>query len=381
MTADNTLFASAFGDLQLQRYRRPGAPADVNLQAWDAADALLLEYLAEQAPAPDDAMLLVNDSQGALACGLRAYPCESWGDSHLSRLASEQNLRANGADPARVRWCSSLDAPAQPARWLLIKLPKTLALFEDQLCKLRTALTPDTQIICAGMVKYLSKGYFDLLEQYLGPTQTSLAHKKARLIFVRVQKPAQVSPYPSRYDWPEQGWQILNHANVFARQAPDIGSRFLLEHFPGPDDAVKSVADLGCGNGLLALKAAQVFPQADLHCFDESYMALASAQANLQALFPHARAQFFADDGMAGAPANHYDLVLNNPPFHQQQAVGDFVARQMFYDARRALKPGGQLWVIGNRHLGYHVQLKRLFGRCELVAGNNKFVVLKAVKP
>lgn len=381
MTADNTLFTSAFGDVQLHRYQRYGAPADPNLQAWDAADELALHYLADQAPAPADTMLLVNDHQGALITSLRAFACESWGDSHLSRLASQQNLRANGAEPDAYRWCSSLDQPSRKARWVLIKLPKTLALLEDQLCKLHAALTPDTQVICAGMVKYLSKGYFELLEKYLGPTHTSLARKKARLIFARVHQPAQPSPYPSRYHWPEQGWQISNHANVFARQAPDIGTRFMLAHFPGPDAAIKTVADLGCGNGLLALKAAQVFPQAELHCYDESYMALASAQDNLQALFPASRAQFFADDGMAGAPADSYDLVLNNPPFHQQQAVGDFVARQMFHDARRALRSGGQLWVVGNRHLGYHLHLKRLFGQCELVAGNSKFVLLKASKP
>lgn len=52
----------------------------------------------------------------------------------------------------------------------------------------------------------------------------------------------------------------------------------------------------------------------------------------------------------------------------------------MFTGARRALRPGGELWVVGNRHLGYHVQLKRIFGNCELVVGNPKFVILKAVK-
>jgi tRNA1(Val) A37 N6-methylase TrmN6 len=70
------------------------------------------------------------------------------------------------------------------------------------------------------------------------------------------------------------------------------------------------------------------------------------------------------------------DLVLCNPPFHQQRAVGDQIAQRMFRQARDVLRPDGELWVIGNRHLGYHVALKRLFGRVELVASNAKFVVL-----
>ncbi|EPD63258.1 ribosomal RNA large subunit methyltransferase G [Streptomyces sp. HGB0020] len=36
--------------------------------------------------------------------------------------------------------------------------------------------------------------------------------------------------------------------------------------------------------------------------------------------------------------------------------------------------------MIGNRHLGYHVKLRKVFGNSQLVAGDSKFVVLKAVK-
>jgi 16S rRNA (guanine1207-N2)-methyltransferase len=71
---------------------------------------------------------------------------------------------------------------------------------------------------------------------------------------------------------------------------------------------------------------------------------------------------------------------LNNPPFHQQNTVGDAIAWKMFVEARRVLKPLAELWVVGNRHLAYHAKLKKLFGACEAIASNRKFVVLKAVK-
>ena len=41
----------------------------------------------------------------------------------------------------------------------------------------------------------------------------------------------------------------------------------------------------------------------------------------------------------------------------------------MFRESKQVLRRGGELWVIGNRHLGYHIQLKKLFGNCEVVAG------------
>lgn len=85
-------------------------------------------------------------------------------------------------------------------------------------------------------------------------------------------------------------------------------------------------------------------------------------------------------DGLAGVPDGSVDLVLNNPPFHTHQATSDATAWRMFTGARDALRPGGELWVIGNRHLGYHLKLRRLFGGCEIMASDPKFVVLRAVK-
>ncbi|MBW8806802.1 MAG: methyltransferase, partial [Catenulisporales bacterium] len=89
---------------------------------------------------------------------------------------------------------------------------------------------------------------------------------------------------------------------------------------------------------------------------------------------------FRVADGMSGFEPGSVDVVLNNPPFHSHQATTDAVAWRMFTGSRTALRRGGELWVVGNRHLGYHAKLKRLFGNCDVVAGNPKFVVLRAVR-
>lgn len=52
----------------------------------------------------------------------------------------------------------------------------------------------------------------------------------------------------------------------------------------------------------------------------------------------------------------------------------------MFRGAREALRTGGELWVVGNRHLSYHVMLQRTFGNCRVVTSDPKFVILRAVK-
>jgi 16S rRNA (guanine1207-N2)-methyltransferase len=52
----------------------------------------------------------------------------------------------------------------------------------------------------------------------------------------------------------------------------------------------------------------------------------------------------------------------------------------MFQQAFRVLRKGGELRVIGNRHLNYQHALKKLFGFWEPVASNAKFVIIKAIK-
>ena len=76
-----------------------------------------------------------------------------------------------------------------------------------------------------------------------------------------------------------------------------------------------------------------------------------------------------------GLEADWADLVLCNPPFHQQNAITDHIAWQMFCDAQQVLRPRGQLIVIGNRQLGYDEKMKRIFGNVKKIAQNSKFII------
>ena len=147
------------------------------------------------------------------------------------------------------------------------------------------------------------------------------------------------------------------------------------------DPAYARIVDLGCGNGVVGMVAAAVNPDASILFCDESYMAVASARTNFELAYPtRPAAEFRVIDCLWGIDDISRDLVLVNPPFHQQHSVGDGIAWQMFKDARRVLKPGGELRIVGNRHLGYHAKMKKLFGNCETVDSDNKFVILKAIK-
>ncbi|XTZ38959.1 23S rRNA (guanine(1835)-N(2))-methyltransferase RlmG [Salmonella enterica] len=357
--------------------RFPVGVEEASLQAWDAADEYLLQQVNEEA----GPVLIFNDNFGALSCALAQHNPVSVNDSLIAELATRHNLRINDIDENAVTFQDSLTPlPAAPAL-VLIKIPKHLALLEQQLRALRVVATSQTRIIAGAKARDVHNSTLALFEKILGPTTTTLAWKKARLINCSFNAPA-LAEAPQLASWKLEGtdWTIHNHANVFSRSALDIGARFFLQHLPEGGEG--EMVDLGCGNGVIGLKLLAQNPAARVLFVDESAMAVASARLNVETNLPDdiARSDYLINNALSGVEADRFDAVLCNPPFHQQSAITDHIAWQMFNDARRCLKYGGELRIVGNRHLDYFRKLKRVFGNCETVATNNKFVILKAVK-
>ncbi|MEV0586944.1 methyltransferase [Nonomuraea sp. NPDC050310] len=364
-------------EFELRRF--PDHPRE-QLRAWDAAD----EYLLRELP-PVTAPTVVGDRWGALATALAAQgPLTQITDSFLTQQATLANLDRNGLDQGAVRLLSTRDTPPERIDALLVRVPKSLALLEDQLTRLAPAVHADTLIMGTGMVTEIHTSTLRLFERILGPTRTSLAERKARLIHCTPDPalPRLANPWPLRYALPDDvgvlsGRTVTNHAGIFCADRLDLGTRFFLKHLPRIDGG--RVVDLGCGNGVVGLAAALSGTPEEVLFLDESYQAVASAEATFRDNCD-GKAEFVVGDGLSGFPPGSVDFVLNNPPFHSHRGVTDGTAWRMFTGARAALRRGGELWVVGNRHLGYHVKLRRLFGNCEVVAGDPKFVVLRSVR-
>jgi 16S rRNA (guanine1207-N2)-methyltransferase len=376
--------------------RRHPARTDDQLRAWDAADELLLARLAGRDPGvdadwqpilPEGATVVLNDAFGALGVALASQRPTSVVDSYCAARAIEQNLARNGLDPTAVEVVSPSAELSTPIALLVVRPTRSLVLLEHLLRLVRPQLTEDSVIVGAAMTKHLHTSTLEVFERVLGPTTTSRAHRRARVIESRFEPTLELGPW----EWPrtftlEPGpIHVATMPGVFAGEKLDHGTSLLLEHLPETDGATR-IVDLGCGNGVLGTVAALENPDASVTFVDDSAMAVAATRATVasagldDARVVHGNALSDWPDDESSLSPGSIDLVLNNPPFHDNNAVGDAIAWQMFSDSHAALTSGGELWVVGNRHLAYHAKLKRRFGNCEVVASSPKFVVLRAIR-
>lgn len=384
----NTEFRYADISLTLQRW--PLQQANKSLQAWDAADELLLteaftaiaQFRQHNSSLPR--LCIINDSFGALSCVLAEMPQVQISDSWLAQQATLFNLTANSLTTEQLIQQSSLVPYPDKPDIVLLKLPANQSYLTDILQHLAEVVTPATVILAAAKAKDINRNILSLFQRILGPASASLAVKKCRVIRCRFQPETaekSIVSFPLRWPLEETSYALVNHANTFSREKLDIGARFFLQHLPTVTTTDK-VIDLGCGNGVIGLAILAAQPEAQLCFCDESYMAVASARQTIAENLPDrlTHCSFVVDDCLSQQKAGDADIILCNPPFHQQQAITTHIARQMFIDAKRVLKAKGRLRIVANRHLDYFDQLTRIFGNCRHIASNPKFIILEAVK-
>jgi 16S rRNA (guanine1207-N2)-methyltransferase len=359
------------GTFTLERaHHDPGEP----LRAWDAADELALAHLAEVGAA-GERWLVVDDAHGALATALATHGPTSWTDSIVTVAATRANLERNGLDPSAVTSVPSTSDPAGPVDVAVVKVPRTLAVLEDELHRLRPLLHAGSVVVGAGMTKAVHRSTIAAFEQAIGPTPTSRARKKARLLLASVDPSLEPGPGPGPLRWvTPDGLEVTGLPGVFSASSIDPGTRLLLDHLPAPEPGAV-VVDLGCGTGVVGATVAHRHPDVSLVCCDESFRAVASARQTVGAVTSDAT--FHVTDVLDGVAEASTDLVLCNPPFHTGGARTTSVAYRMFADSARVLRPGGTITVVANRHLGHHVALRRWFDGVGVVGSDPRFVVLR----
>jgi 23S rRNA (guanine1835-N2)-methyltransferase len=346
---------------------RPGAHNKQALRAWDASDEYLINFVSKEHPLAK--ITLINDQFGALGVALNEQVTCWVSDSYCASQALAANLQKNNKTPLQP--LSPLnDWPAEDSI-AVMKLPKNLSFLHHLIEKCQQSNI--STLLIAGMMKHLPKNILNYLQKF-GSVKRHPFVKKSTIYELQLEQvPASIYPKMNSFT----GVKLVSHANVFGRDKLDPGADFFLQHLSKIPNA-HSVADLCCGSGILGLKYAQTHTDATLDFYDESFMAIESAHLSWQANNLPANSNFYWDDGITTLPNGKYDLILCNPPFHEQFTVGDHIAKRLFKDAQRCLTDNGRIIVVGNRHLGYHKTLTKYFKNVEQIAADSKFVLLAA---
>ena len=374
-------FNTIFGTFSLKR----DSDEDKTLRAWDSSDIYALDTFKSDYEnlfnKENLNVTIFNDSFGALTCALTKYKIECVSDSFSAQTVIQSNLGTNLLSRENITFTSSVSELVNTPDIIFLKIPKSNNYLEYLLQKISKLAGSGIPVIGLGMTRNIHSSTVDLFDHYLGDVRTSLAKKKARLIYgVTKDHIEYISEYPVKYSVPEYKMELVNNANAFSYGKSDRGTMFFLDHFPRFKNQPEMVIDLGCGDGALALVAAEKWPESPILCVDDSYLAVESAKENFKNNGYEGRSEFKVIDCLTGISAKTADLIICNPPFHEYHAVSMGIAGRMFKDAYRVLKTDGSLFIVKNKHLGYESYLKKLFGECKTIAGNTKYEILKAVK-
>jgi len=361
-------------------------PRSRTLRAWDAADALLIEAVAEQPPSSGDRVLVVNDSFGALAVACRAWSPISWTDSCVAQLAAEANLAANltgnPADHQFVEFRPSTESPVPlgvDPTMVLLRVGRSVGFVDQQIRELARHLVAGARVVVAGMDKHTPPASVAALS-ILGEVHRHRGRHKAHRFDVTVDGGAAAragAVQPSGRVRNELGLDLLAGPNVFAHDRLDPGARVMAGLVPQMGSA-DQVLDLACGSGVLGILVARAQPSARVTFIDESHHAIAATRANIEAnvVDPH-RCVARVADGLSGHSDETFDLIVCNPPFHQGASTTDDLAATLLNAAAQRLAPGGELWVVGNRHLRHDQVLKRRLSSVEIMSKDPAFVVVR----
>lgn len=167
---------------------------------------------------------------------------------------------------------------------------------------------------------------------------------------------------------------FLTDAGVFSKNAIDYGSRVLLDNFQ-PEGA-KTLLDVGCGYGTLALTLAKKYGlKATL--VDVNSRALDLAKKNADKNNIEVNGIFLSN--IYDNVEEKFDGIISNPPIR----AGKEVVHTILSDAYEHLNDDGHLTIVIQKKQGApsaQKKMKDVFGNCEIVAKDKGYYILRSYK-
>lgn len=171
----------------------------------------------------------------------------------------------------------------------------------------------------------------------------------------------------------------LTRPGMFSHDRIDPGSALLASNIKGRVSG--NVADFGAGWGYLACELAeQEHRLSSLELYEADWHALQAAGENLSARTKELRTNLFWHDLILEPVTRTYDCIVMNPPFHAGRAGQPEIGQRFIAAASGALRKGGKLLMVANRHLPYEQTLAKKFRRVQPLVEDANFKVLEAIR-
>lgn len=170
---------------------------------------------------------------------------------------------------------------------------------------------------------------------------------------------------------------LWSRPGLFSWDRVDAGSELLADSIP--EHVRGRGADFGAGQGLLSREVLTHCPQVEhMTLLEAEHRALPCIERTMAGLenWDARWADATKDAGEA-----LYDFVVMNPPFHVGRADASSLGQDFIRAAARALKPGGQLWLVANRHLPYESVLDDCFKMHERLEDEGGYKIIRADRP
>ena len=216
------------------------------------------------------------------------------------------------------------------------------------------------------------------MAQELGvPADKEGKHHCTLIHMTAPEKPVFVHEIPEFYE-PLPGFRAT--PGVFSAKALDEGSALLMEHLG--TSLCGQVGEFGCGWGALVVPLLKDHPGIEkLLACEADARALANCRDNAARLSPDQAEKLdtrWADLTDPAQVPESLDAVIMNPPFHRGAETDAGLGLQFIAAAARALKPGGRLLMVANRHLPYEAALAKGFDEVREIAARAGFKVIAA---
>ncbi len=353
-------------------FKRYPSTTNKSLRAWNAADELLHQTLENQVE-PHSKLCISNDRFGVLANLFNTNPTQHIVAYKSQEKALFKNAKLNDIPVERLQLRSPLDT-IDNFDFALLKIPKSLNLFELLIQQLHSGIADEGVIFAGFMTRHFSPKLIEIAEYYFDSVEQSKAKKKARVLTLKGKKDQPPKDLIESISYKD--YDIKQYKGVFSSGHIDFATQFFLEHFETKENE-QSVLDLASGNGIIAKELYDSFKPNELHLMDDSILAIESSKMNLPDLPNEA---FHYSDSLEVFQDQSIDLVVSNPPFHFGHENNIEVAIQLFKGLQRILKENGRFTMVTSKHLNLFTHLDPLFTSTSILKENDRFVIYECIK-